>query len=72
MDDYIGWLDMRMLLAGIDKGGTADATSIVKGLETARLSEGIYYRDWDHQLMHLVVAVREGAHHVEIGFGRCR
>ena len=49
---------MRMLLAGIEKAGSTKPQSIAKGLEAAALPGGIHYREWDHQLMNSIVAVK--------------
>lgn len=56
--EYLGWIAMRLLLAAIDKAGSTEPMAIVRGLETVKLPEGSYYREWDHQLMHRIVAVR--------------
>lgn len=61
---FLGAVSMRLMLAGIEKAGSLDASAIVSGLEQARLPEGdlpVYFREWDHQLMHrfLLLQVRK-------------
>lgn len=60
---FLAGISMRLLLAGIEQAGSTEPAAIVRGLEAARVADGnqsIYFREWDHQLMHpfLVLKVR--------------
>ena len=58
---FLAAVSMRLLLAGIEKAGSTNAEAIVHGLEGARLEEGafpVYFREWDHQLMHRVLVLK--------------
>lgn len=56
--EYMGWLAMRLALAGIQQAGDAAPEAIVRGLETVKLQSGFRYRDWDHQLVSQAVIVK--------------
>ncbi|VTU36509.1 Leucine-, isoleucine-, valine-, threonine-, and alanine-binding protein precursor [Variovorax sp. PBS-H4] len=57
-----GWICARMILAAIEKEGSAEPAAIVRGLETVRPA-GVpgYFREWDHQFITRLVCteVRE-------------
>ena len=58
---FLAAIAMRLLMAGIETAGSTNAEAIVRGIEGTRLNEGdfpVYFREWDHQLMHRVLVLK--------------
>ncbi|MGI4815024.1 MAG: ABC transporter substrate-binding protein [Janthinobacterium lividum] len=56
-----GWASMRMLLSAIESTHSTDPKAIVQALETLKVPNGktpLYYRSWDHQMIHPMLLLR--------------
>lgn len=60
-NSFLAAVSMRLMLAGIEKAGSTQADAIVRALEGVRIEDGdfpIFFREWDHQLMHRTVVLK--------------
>ncbi|MBO1077223.1 ABC transporter substrate-binding protein [Roseomonas marmotae] len=58
---FLASVSMRLMLAGIEKAGSARPDAIVRALESVRIEDDdfpIFFREWDHQLMHRTVLLK--------------
>jgi branched-chain amino acid transport system substrate-binding protein len=58
---FLAAMSMRLLVAAIQEAGSIEASAIIRKLESTRIAEGdqsVYFREWDHQLMHRVLVLK--------------
>ncbi|MGI4901502.1 MAG: ABC transporter substrate-binding protein, partial [Janthinobacterium lividum] len=56
-----GWTSMRMLLLAMERAKSTDAKAVIQSLETLKITDGkipLYYRSWDHRLIHPILLLR--------------
>jgi len=61
IEAWQGWVSMRMVLRAIEKANATDGAALVRSLEALTLpgaTQPVYYRAWDHQLIHPILVVR--------------